>query len=63
LGHKSRPEMLQRLCTTFGDDKENFIRQIMHQEFNNSGNRYKDLTVSATLLFKRQLTKSLLHVV
>jgi len=36
--------LLQRLCDAYGDDKENIIKQIMHQEYNNSSNRYKDLT-------------------
>ena len=38
--------MLQRLCEKYGDDLENVIKSIMHSEFNNGRNRYKDLTVS-----------------
>ena len=50
LGQRSRPELLQRLCDAYGEDKENMIKQIMHQEYNNSSNRYKDLTVRLRLI-------------
>jgi len=46
LTSKTRPDLVHRLCAMFGDEKENAIKRIMHTEFNNSGNRYKDLTVS-----------------
>ena len=45
LGSKARPEMLQRLCDKFGVENENAIKSIMHVEYNNGRNRYKDLTV------------------
>ena len=48
LGQRPRPELLQRLCEIYGDEKENMIKQVMHQEYNSSSNRYKDLTVSST---------------
>ena len=38
--------MVQRLCDKYGDDAENVIKRIMHVEFNNGHNRYKDLGVS-----------------
>lgn len=49
--------MLQRLCDTFGEEKENMIKQILHQEYNSSTNRYKDLTYDYfdNLLKKRLL--------
>ena len=40
LGQKARPELLQRLCDAYGEENENLIKQIMHQEYNNGKNRY-----------------------
>jgi len=56
LGHKPRPALLQRLVDIYGEDKENAIKQVMHQEYNTNGNRYKDLTVSHHNLIDRTLS-------
>ena len=40
--------MLEKLVMIYGEDKEDAIKLLMHKEYNSSGNRYKDLTVSVT---------------
>ena len=44
--------MLQRLCNKYGDEMENVIKSLMHTEFNNGRNRYKDLTVGKLTDFR-----------
>ena len=38
--------MIVKLCDIYGYENEKLISQILHREFNNKNNRYKDLTVS-----------------
>ena len=53
--------MLQRLIDTFGEDKENAIKLILHQEYNKGGNRYKDLTVSSAHVDVEKTVTCLYH--
>ena len=47
LGSKPRPELIERLVAKHGEENENAIKKIVHQEFNkNSGNRRQEMTVS-----------------